>query len=209
MVRQLRQLNDRNYISIFFQLIIVYTLFVATIILSLTEASSDDNFQSDWSFYDKLKQQLPPWSSDHLNLNNFRSSLVIGKYSLPPETIRITKTVAVRVPQFIPLPHNVPYPVVVPVSKPFPVEVQKIININNDNNQNALPNAFNEPRLNYGIQAQYDWHQNQHEFSSYGNAGDVNRDFQNFGHIGEWNTHNQFLPPTNAPYDSYQQPVLN
>lgn len=59
------------------------------------------------------------------------SNIIIGKHSLPPNTIKITKTVAVKipVPHAVPVPHSVPYPVPIPVHRPFPVEVPKIIHV--------------------------------------------------------------------------------
>lgn len=53
----------------------------------------------------------------------------VGKHTLPPKIIRITKTVAVRVPVPYPVkvPHGVPYPVHVP--KPYPVQVQKLVRV--------------------------------------------------------------------------------
>lgn len=59
---------------------------------------------------------------------------IIGKHRLPPNIIKITERVAVKVPyaQLIPVPHNVPYPFPVPVARPFPVEVPQIINLNQD-----------------------------------------------------------------------------
>lgn len=53
----------------------------------------------------------------------------VGKYQLPPKEIRITKTVAVKVPVPYPVkvPHSVPYPV--HIVKHVPVPVPKIIKV--------------------------------------------------------------------------------
>lgn len=75
-------------------------------------------------FHHALRSQ---YSHDEWNSHD----LIIGKHHLPPDTIKITKTVAVKIPypQYIPVPHGVPYPVPVHVSKPIPVEVPKIITV--------------------------------------------------------------------------------
>lgn len=115
-----------------------------------------DAFLRDLSFYEQIQRQILPWknsmdawNTENLTFNQFRSKFLIGKYTLPPETIRITKTVAIKVPQYIPLPQNIPYPVPLPISKPFPVEVPKIVTINNSINNN--PRALDS---NYGTQSQ-------------------------------------------------------
>lgn len=53
----------------------------------------------------------------------------VGKHHIPPKVIKITKTVAYKVPVPYPVkvPHGVPYPV--PVPKPYPVHVPKYIKI--------------------------------------------------------------------------------
>lgn len=53
---------------------------------------------------------------------------------MPPDVVRITKTVAVKVPypQYIPVPHSIPYPYPVSVARPFPVEVPKLIPISDN-----------------------------------------------------------------------------
>lgn len=75
-------------------------------------------------FHQSLRSQYP---HDEWNSNSF----IIGKHHLPPDTIKITKTVAIKVPypHYIPVPHGIPYPIPVQVTKPIPVEVPKIITI--------------------------------------------------------------------------------
>lgn len=75
--------------------------------------------------FSPTKQQVPTWSD-----SNFQ----FGRAILPPDVIRVTKTVAIRVPypKFIYVPHNIPYPIPYPVSKPFPVEVTKIVDLQNE-----------------------------------------------------------------------------
>lgn len=67
-------------------------------------------------------------SDPHLN------ALLNGhKPQLPPDVIKITKTVAVQVPRPIYVPHHIPYPVKVEVPRPYPypypVEVPKIVTV--------------------------------------------------------------------------------
>lgn len=67
--------------------------------------------------------------------NNFiddpfgHSNFFVGKHTLPPNTVKITKTVAVKipVPHPVPVPFNIPYPVPVHITRTIPVEVPKII----------------------------------------------------------------------------------
>lgn len=98
--------------------------FCAIFFLVLHNKCVNANILPDQLFYDQHSYG-GPFNIDHQNPSNF----IIGKHTLPPDTIKITKTVAVKVPyaQLIPVPHNIPYPVPVPVSKPFPVEVPKIV----------------------------------------------------------------------------------
>uniref|UniRef100_A0A182Q623 Uncharacterized protein n=1 Tax=Anopheles farauti TaxID=69004 RepID=A0A182Q623_9DIPT len=55
--------------------------------------------------------------------------LYVGKHKLPPKTIKITKTVAVKVPVPFPVKVPEPVPVPVPVSKPVPVPVPTLVAI--------------------------------------------------------------------------------
>lgn len=68
--------------------------------------------------------------------------VIVGKHSLPPDMIKITRTVAIKVPypQYISVPHNVPYPVPVAVPKPFAVEVPKIVHL-----REKIPVPFSVP----------------------------------------------------------------
>ncbi|XP_049279163.1 hornerin-like isoform X1 [Anopheles funestus] len=53
----------------------------------------------------------------------------VGKHKLPPKTVKITKTVAVKVPVPFPVKVPEPVPVPVPVSKPVPVPVPTLVAI--------------------------------------------------------------------------------
>lgn len=51
----------------------------------------------------------------------------IGKYKGPPKVIKITETIAVKVP--VPYPVKIPHEVIVPVDKPYPVPITKIVTV--------------------------------------------------------------------------------
>uniref|UniRef100_A0A182J5X6 Uncharacterized protein n=1 Tax=Anopheles atroparvus TaxID=41427 RepID=A0A182J5X6_ANOAO len=51
----------------------------------------------------------------------------VGRHTLPPKTVKITKTVAVKVPVPFPVKVPEPVPVPVPVSKPVPVPVPTLV----------------------------------------------------------------------------------
>lgn len=51
----------------------------------------------------------------------------IGKYKGPPKVIKITETIAVKVP--VPYPVKIPHNIIVPVDKPYPVPITKIVTI--------------------------------------------------------------------------------
>lgn len=109
----------------------------------------------------------------------------------PPDVIRVTKTVAIRVPypKFIYVPHNVPYPVPYPVSKPFPVEVTKIVDLQNEPiPPSVAPNALDESQTilqppvnqesvsnpnNYGDWANANSYGGQTHVSNYGDWSDT------------------------------------
>ncbi|XP_055545357.1 putative cyclin-dependent serine/threonine-protein kinase DDB_G0272797/DDB_G0274007 [Wyeomyia smithii] len=54
---------------------------------------------------------------------------VIAPHKVPPKTVKITNTVAVKVPVPYPVKVPIPVPVPIPVNKPIPVPVPKIINV--------------------------------------------------------------------------------
>lgn len=87
--------------------------------------------QPDYSFQGQktLSSSFNPNDSKWIQ-KNFQFS----KQVLPPDVIRITKTVAIRVPypKLIYVPHNIPYPVPYPISKPYPIEIPKIVDLQNE-----------------------------------------------------------------------------
>ena len=116
------------------------------IILSITLCSAD--YHSDGNSFGHLPLQtnnqpgfsIPEQSTSSVNPSVqkwFNSNFQIGKQILPPDVVRITKTVAIRVPypKIIYVPRNIPYPVPYPISKPFPVEVPKIVDLQGEQDQ--------------------------------------------------------------------------
>lgn len=98
------------------------------------------NYWPQQIFYDQHSRTSNPFNIAAAMMNNEPlperafSRFIIGQYTLPPNIIKITERVAVKLPyaQFVPVPHNVPYPFAVPISKPFPVQVPQLINFNQD-----------------------------------------------------------------------------
>lgn len=121
------------------------TMQCAVLLLLLLLASDmvkGSNYLPEQVFYDQHSRTSNPFdmaaAAAATTINNGEkltqtpfSRFIIGQHSLPPNIIKITERIAVKVPyaQLIPIPHNVPYPFAVPISRPFPVQVPQIINL--------------------------------------------------------------------------------
>lgn len=121
---------------------------IVSLLLLLSLLASDlvkgSNYSPEQLFYDQHSRTSNPFNTAAtINSNNKQptqsafSRFIIGQYTLPPNVIKITERIAVKVPyaQLIPVPHNVPFPFAVPISKPFPVEVPQF-NLN-DSTENS------------------------------------------------------------------------
>lgn len=102
----------------------------------------------------------------------------VGKHQLPPKVIRITKTIAVKVPVPYPVkvPHGVPYPVHVP--KPYPVHVPKLVKVSE-----PVPVHIPKP-VPYPVHIYHDDKNNNaasHEQQQQYYAGQNNNNGYNFG----------------------------
>lgn len=88
------------------------------------------------------------------NSHGLGSFFHIPKTHLPPDIIKVTKTVAVHVPRpvYIPVPHNIPYPVKVEVPRPYPVEVPKVVTVKE---QVPVPVPVHVNSHQYGQTADY------------------------------------------------------
>lgn len=126
-------------------------MMLCVVLLLLVLLTSDlvkgSNYSPEQVFYDQHSRT--PNAAATINKakpsQNAFARFIIGKHRLPPNIIKITERVAVKVPyaQLIPVPHNVPYPFPVPVARPFPVQVPQIINLNQDTPTEA-PEIFPE-----------------------------------------------------------------
>lgn len=128
-------------------------------LLLASDLVKGSNYWPQQVFYAQHSRTSNPFKTAAATTNSEQRSqsafrrFIIGQYSLPPNIIKITELVAVKVPyaQLIPVPHNVPYPFAVPISKPFPVEVPQLLNFNQDTPIDSpeairnLPHAYGEP----------------------------------------------------------------
>uniref|UniRef100_A0A182P894 Uncharacterized protein n=1 Tax=Anopheles epiroticus TaxID=199890 RepID=A0A182P894_9DIPT len=71
----------------------------------------------------------------------------VGKHTLPPKTVKITKTVAVKVPVPFPVKVPEPVPVPVPVSRPVPVPVPTLVAIPVESTAATVATASTVPAL--------------------------------------------------------------
>lgn len=129
---------------------------IACVLLLLTLASDlvkGSNYSPEQVFYDQHSRTSNPFNAAPAKLTQSAfARYIIGQHSLPPNIIKITERVAVKVPyaQLIPVPHNVPYPYAVPISRPFPVEVPQLVDLNRDTpiespgNIPDFPSAYGE-----------------------------------------------------------------
>lgn len=128
-------------------------------LLLASDLVKGSNYWPQQVFYAQHSRTSDPFNTaaattngEQLSESAFRR-FIIGQHSLPPNIIKITERVGVKVPyaQLIPVPHNVPYPFAVPISKPFSVEVPHLLNFNQDtpiDSPEAIPNspyAYGDP----------------------------------------------------------------
>lgn len=134
---------------------IMYTLLLLLLTSSLVKGS---NYWPEQVLYDQHSRTPNPFNAAATANNEKQAQdafqrFIVGPHTLPPNVIKITERIAVKIPyaQFIPVPHNVPYPFAVPVSRPVPIEVPKIINLAQDTQTEIPPNlsdlirAYDEP----------------------------------------------------------------
>lgn len=147
------------------------------------------------SLFVTLAAVLPcTWASyqnfnDHQHSQNIDLGTFVGKHQLPPKVIRITKTVAVKVPVPYPVkvPYTVPYPV--PYAKPYPVHVPKYIKIKEQVPIEVPVQQHQHQENHENINNQYIEQQNQHNNVAYAQTGyqtqgrdyNVNEGQQQFG----------------------------
>lgn len=108
---------------------------------------------------------ISQYYGDHTG-HGLGSLLHIPRSHLPPDVIRITKTVAVNIPRpvYIPVPHNIPYPVKVEVPRPYPVEVAKVITV-----KEQIPIPVHHVQQPH----QYEHHQHQQQQQQHTAAGEA------------------------------------
>lgn len=123
------------------------------LLLLASDSVKGSYYSPEQVFYDQHSRTSSPFGAAASTTNNEKlaqsafSRFIIGQHTLPPNIIKITERVAVKVPyaQLIPVPHNVPYPYAVPVARPFPIEVPQIVNLNQNTPIESLENAQNPP----------------------------------------------------------------
>jgi hypothetical protein len=88
---------------------------VTITVLGSATASDHHQYNIDYSEFEKLAHH------NYIDLGSF-----VGKHQLPANIVRVTKTLAVKVPVAYPvkIPHSVPYPVPVKVTKIVKVPVE-------------------------------------------------------------------------------------
>lgn len=127
--------KTKKYFHEYFYIQLQAVQYGVLVLLFGSDLVKGGNYWHQQVFHDQHSRTPNPFYTAAATINNEPlPRFIIGQYSLPPNIIKITERVAVRVPyaQFIPVPHNVPYPFAVPISKPFPVKVPQFINFNQD-----------------------------------------------------------------------------
>ncbi|XP_058819204.1 LIM domain-containing protein A-like [Topomyia yanbarensis] len=104
----------------------------------LAAASYDDNvIEKQHRVINEMNQNfsaLEQASEKLIDLGTF-----VGRHKVPPKTVKITNTVAVKVP--VPYPVKIPHPVPIPipVNKPVPVPVTKIVLVKETSPTSTVP----------------------------------------------------------------------
>lgn len=151
------------------------------LLLFASDLVKGSNYSPEQVFYDQHSRTSSPFGAAASSMINEKlarsafSRFIIGQHTLPPNIIKITERVAVKVPyaQLIPVPHNVPYPYAVPVARPFPIVVPQVVNLNQNTPIESSENAQN-PLYGYGEPEQiFNDAQtpSQATFGNYGNYG--------------------------------------
>ncbi|XP_058449145.1 uncharacterized protein LOC131429116 [Malaya genurostris] len=105
--------------------------------ISATGSYSDNAIEEQHRVINEMNQNftdLEQASEKLIDLGTF-----VGRHKVPPKTVKITNTVAVKVPVPYPVRIPQPIPIPIPVNKPIPVPVTKIIKVTETTPVNTVP----------------------------------------------------------------------